>query len=364
MSFSWILFRYLAKRLLFGMFVVGTCLSALVFLIDFVEQLRTFSSKQDVAFTTIASFSLLKTPYLMEQVLPFVVLFGAVFTFVQLTRNSELVVVRASGMSVWQFIAPPLTVAILFGVLVVGLYNPISSQLYSRFEELQSRYGSSSSSFLKVSPDGIWLLQGSANAFTFIHALTVKDRATRLENVMILMLEDSDTWVSRIDAETAVITDGYWDIQNASLTEKGKTAVFHKRYLLETKLTPEQIQDSFASPDTISFWDLPEFIALAEDAGFTAHRHRIHWHRVLSLPLLLCAMVLIAASFSLRLTRLGGVGKLIMAGILFGFFLYFSSDITRALGISGNLPIVLAAWSPTIIALLLGTATLFYLEDG
>ena len=374
MVFSWILFRYLALRLAIGMAIVGGCLSALIFLIDFVELLRTFAAKSDVPFSALLGLSLMKTPYLMEQVLPFVVLFGAIFTFMQLTRNSELIVVRASGVSVWQFLAPSITVALLFGIFIVTVYNPMSSTLYSQYEEQKSRYVSTNSSFLKVSPDGIWLRQGNDEALIVLHALNVQDRATILEDVIVFQfakaeIESEDgkyelEWVSRIDAERATLEDGYWKITNASVTDREQPAVFRPETRIETYLTKQQIQDSFASPDTISFWNLPQFIRLAESAGFSAIPHRLHWHRVFSVPLLLCAMVLIAASFSLRLTRLGGVGKLILAGVLFGFFLYFCSDVSRALGLSGNLPVIWAAWFPALIAMLLGLATLFHLEDG
>ena len=374
MAFSWILFRYLALRLVIGMAVVGGCLTALIFLIDFVELLRTFAAKSDVPFSALLGLSLMKTPYLMEQVLPFVVLFGAILTFMQLTRNSELIVVRASGVSVWQFLAPSLTVALLFGIFIVTIYNPMSSTLYSQYEEQKSRYVSTNSSFLKVSPDGIWLRQGNADTLVVIHALNVKDRAAILEDVIVFRFAKAENendegeyeleWVSRVDAERATLEKGYWSVTNANVTIKEQPAVFEAETRIETYLTKEQIQDSFASPDTISFWNLPQFIRLAEGAGFSAVPHRLHWHRVFSVPMLLCAMVLIAASFSLRLTRLGGVGKLILAGVLFGFFLYFASDVTRALGLSGNLPVIWAAWAPTVIAMLLGLATLFHLEDG
>ena len=125
-----------------------------------------------------------------------------------------------------------------------------------------------------------------------------------------------------------------------------------------------QIQDSFASPDTMSFWALPGFIKTLEDAGFSALRHRLHWHSLLSGPLLLFAMVLLAASFSLKLTRSGGTGLLMAGGVASGFVLYFLTDVSLALGISGGIPVVLAAWAPAVASTLLGFALLLHLEDG
>ncbi len=126
----------------------------------------------------------------------------------------------------------------------------------------------------------------------------------------------------------------------------------------------EQIQDSFASPETMSFWQLPQFIDMLEKAGFSGLRHRLHWHTVLASPIMLCAMVMIGAVFSLRLPRHGGIAILAVAGISTGFVLYFVSNLIRAIGLSGSLPVVLAAWTIPVIALMAATGLLLHTEDG
>jgi lipopolysaccharide export system permease protein len=126
----------------------------------------------------------------------------------------------------------------------------------------------------------------------------------------------------------------------------------------------QEIEDSFASPETMSFWDLPRFIAVLEEAGFTAVKHRLYYQSLLAAPLLLCAMVLIAATFSLRPGRRAATAYLVAGGIAAGFLLYFLSDLVFALGLSGKVPVVLAAWSPAGVSTLLGISMLLHFEDG
>ncbi|HEX3411592.1 MAG TPA: LptF/LptG family permease, partial [Stellaceae bacterium] len=125
-----------------------------------------------------------------------------------------------------------------------------------------------------------------------------------------------------------------------------------------------KIEESFASPDTMSFWDLPGFIELLEQSGFPAQRHRLHFNVLLARPFLLCAMVLVAATFSLRMQRRGGATLMIVGGVASGFLLYFVSDIVFALGLSTKIPVTLAAWTPTGVSLIFGTSMLLHLEDG
>ena len=102
---------------------------------------------------------------------------------------------------------------------------------------------------------------------------------------------------------------------------------------------------------------------MLESAGFSALRHRLYYNSLLSGPLLLCAMVLIAATFALRPGR-GGTGRLVVAGVGTGFTFYILSDLVYAMGLSGRLPVELAAWVPAIVCLLLGGSSLLHLEDG
>jgi len=182
--------------------------------------------------------------------------------------------------------------------------------------------------------------------------------------VTIFQFEEDDRFVRRIDADSARLEEGYWAIEKAVMTAPDEPARFHDRFRLPTSLTLAQIQDSFAAPETLSFWALPAFIEVLERSGFSAIKHRIHFYSLLAGPLLLAAMVIIAASFSLRLTRRGGTGLLIVAGVLTGFVLYFLSDLVLALGLSGKIPPLLAAWTPAGISALAGIALLFHLEDG
>lgn len=364
MNLSWTMQRYIAIQLLIGiMAVFGGC-AVLTLMIDLVEMLNRAAGKEGIGFFTVLGMSLLKLPSISEKILPFAILFGSMWTFTRLSRTQELVIVRASGMSIWQFLTPALVLALLLGVLSVSVYNPVAAAMMSRFENLEARYIRGKTSLLSLASTGLWLRQADEGGQSVIHALRTGSQGLQLEDVIIFLQDKSEKFVGRIDAKSAKLYEGEWVLTEAWRTGVDRKPVFVERMSLPTTLTPEQIQDSFTSPETISFWDLPEFIKTFEAAGLTAVRHRLHYSALLASPFLFCAMTIIAASFSLRLARLGGVTRLILAGSLTGFLLYFLSDVTQALGISGILPVTLAAWSPTAVALLLGAATLLHLEDG
>ncbi len=364
MRLSLTLSTYITRNFLASITLVLVVLLGLVVLLDMVELLRRASGREAATVGVALQMALLRLPFWVQKIIPFAMLFGGMLALTRLTRTHELVVARAAGVSVWQFLLPGLVLALVIGGFVVTVFNPFASATTWRYEQMEAKYLRGRPSLLAVSSSGLWLREGRADGQTVVHALRVSEQDMELSDVIIFVYEGADRFVRRIDARTAKLHDGYWNLTDALVSTPDRPSEFSPEYRLETELTLDQIEESFASPETMSFWDLPGFIETLEGAGFSALRHRLHWHSILSIPLLLCAMVLIAATFSLRLTRRGGTGLLILVGLFAGFLLYFLTDIVLALGMSASIPVVLAAWAPAGVFALLGIAMLLHLEDG
>ncbi len=355
---------YISRTFFVSIAIMLGVLMSLITLIDTIELLRRAGGHENASVGLVIQMALLRVPFMTQKVLPFAVLFGGMFALMRLTRSHELVVARAAGVSVWQFLLPGLALALAIGVFVITVFNPLASATTWRYEELEAKYLRGRSSLLAVSPTGLWLREGRADGQSVIHALRVSPQNMELHDVTIFVYEGKDRFSYRLDADVATLRDGFWELKNALVSVPDQPSIFTSDYRVETELTPGQIQESFASPETLSFWQLPRFIAMLEKAGFSALRHRLYWNAILATPLLLSAMVLIAATFSLRLTRRGGTGLLVVGGLFAGFLLYFFTDLVRALGLSGSIPVVLAAWAPAGVCTMLGLAMLFHLEDG
>jgi lipopolysaccharide export system permease protein len=360
----WTLARYLSSQFLLAVATVLVGFLAIVFLFDFIEMLRRFADKPDVSFATVLGMSLLKMPNLAEDTIPFATLFGATWSFARLSRSSELVVARASGLSAWQFLAPALALGIFGGIAVIAIYNPVAAAMYEREDSLEAKYYRSRPSVLNVSPTGLWLRQVNHDGPAIINAQRVSDQGASLEDVRIVAFDEHDRFHSLIQAKAAHLEPGYWALDAGEVRWTGRENKPEPIQRFETPLTRSQIQDSFASPKTLSFWELPRFIKLAQQAGFSAIPHRLHYYTMLATPLLLCAMILLAAVFALRVQRGRGLGLLAVGAVTSGFLLYFASSLTRALGLSGVVPATLAAWAPAATATLLGVALILHLEDG
>lgn len=368
---------YVARGFLAATMATLAALTGLVALFDFIELLRRAATRPDVGFDVPATVAALRLPFVALQILPFAVLLGGIIAFWRLTRSSELIVARAAGVSAWGFLSAPLLVACAIGTLAMTGLSPISSMMLARAERIEFSQLRNVSGMSTLAGGRLWLRQGDREmdpqGVAIISGRPAMARAAdprrergpfELQGVTIWRLSSGDRPLARIESPRAVLAPGKWVLEQAVVFGTDRQSATPARIELPTELTPERIEDSFASPETLDFWALPGFIAVLEEAGFSAVRHRIQFHSLLALPLLSVAMALLAAGFSMRHNRRGGVAQMIAAGVAAGFALFVLDRIASEFGEAGSLPVVLAAWAPTGAGLLLALALLLHLEDG
>jgi lipopolysaccharide export system permease protein len=359
--------RYVLARTLGGVGAALAVISAVILLVQFVDLSRSIGVRADVNAGDIFGLTLLKSPSVIQLLLPFVFLFGGISAFVGLNRRSELVAMRAAGVSAWRFIMPAAVAAFVAGVLAVAALNPISAALSARFEADRARL---MSNYLGDTPKDIWLRQGDEHTQMVIHA---KSRDTvegevRLRGVSLYLYEKNQAgqpeFRRRLEAAEAVLRPGFWQLKDVREASAGQNSVRSDSLSLRSTLDSEAAVERFASPDTIAFWRLPDAIRLTEQAGFSASGYRLKFQQMLATPVLFTAMAILAAAFSLRLARLGGLAGLAGAGVALGFIVFFFDKFAGALGRADIIPLFAAAWAPAVVALLSGLTLLCYTEDG
>lgn len=358
------LFGYVAKAFTLWFLALFGILVSVIALANTVEMLDRLSGKSEFGLSIVLELSMLRVPQYSLEVLPFAMLGAAMGLFWRLTRTHELVVTRAAGVSIWQLLMPPITVALIIGAIAATVINPLAATLVKRYFILESEVLNEESSIISVFETGLWLRQVSAGRVDVIHAEKISDDGNDLKRVMVLRYDDKDRLVERLDAQHAKLEPGQWHLYDVWKSAPGRGTERLDEAVLATQITRERLSDNFAPPETIGFWQIPAYVEVLEVAGLPTERLKLQFHRLLALPLLLSAMVVIAATFALRPPRRGGVTFVIVIGVVVGFVLYFLSNFVFALGLSGKLPLILAAWTPTTVCLMLGVATLLHLEDG
>jgi lipopolysaccharide export system permease protein len=357
---------YIARQFFSWFCGVFGAMVSVTFLADYLELLRRGGTRAQATWGMLLEMAALKLPHTAQDVMPFAILFGTMLAFWRLTRSNELVIARAAGVSVWGFLTPAVLVALLVGVVAVTLFNPIAAGMEASYARLESRILHTDGDPLALSNAGLWLRQsdGAGGEIVLRGEKLNAPSQLQLRNVSVFFLDEKAGFTGRIEARGARLDNGFWVLDQGQRFRPSQPPEPFDEWRTATTLTAGKVEESLASPDTMSFWALPGFISLLERSGFSAQRHRLHFEVLLARPLLFCAMVLVAATFSLRMQRRGGAAMLLVSGVAAGFLLYFLSDIVLALGLSAKIPVVLAAWTPTGVSMIFGASMLLHLEDG
>ena len=337
-------------------------------LIDIIEQLRRFAVSID--YIEVFLLALLHTPASIYQVLPLIIILSSAWTFLSLARNSELIVFRAAGKSSISMLITPVILSLLIGVLAISFVNPIVASTSKKYADVKSKLIDGQETTISIGTEGLWLRQADETGHTVIRAKRANSDATELYDVTLIKLSDDKLPISRVEAEILTLNDSLWTAKNSIIWPIKYGLNSHsnvqKLSLVEipTSLKKEQITDQFGDPSTISLWSLPKFIWQLEQAGFSANRYSVWLQSELSKPIFLLAMMLVSAAFCMRQSTVRGTSLNVLAAILVGFLLFYSSNFILILGINGQLPVLISAWGPSFAALFISLGLFLNREEG
>ncbi|OCJ18222.1 LPS export ABC transporter permease LptG [Rhizobium sp. AC44/96] len=350
--------RYLTTTIWFFLGVTG-----IVFMVDFSETAGRMSNLPGYTVTGGLLMTAVRLPLILQQTVPFVALFVGMTVLIGLNRKYELVVTRAAGISVWQFMSPFVGGAFLLGLLVMAALNPLAAWGQRQAALVESNWRGDTGSSNTV-PQVPWIRQISGRDDVVIGAHKVLEDGTLLVDAVLIHFDSTGHIILRQDAASAKLKDGYWLLKTVVERRPGEIAARKDEVRVRTNLKQDFVQQRLTAPETIAFFDLPNRIRAAKSFGIPTKALETQFHSLLSQPLLLVAMTLIAATVSLKFSRFNQSRSVILGGILSGFVLYVVTVLVKAFGSSGVVPPFVATWIPVTVALALGATILLHQEDG
>ncbi len=361
--------RYIFLQTLGGVLAAAAVISAVIILIDFVETSRDIATRADISALQALQLTLLKSPLIIQSALPFMVLFGVLFTFFRLSRRSELIVMRASGYSAWRILAPAAILTICLGALSATVINPLGAAANAQFESLRDQMLGGQTGEARGAAGEIWMREQHGDGFTVITADRLDADAETLRNPVFRTYRFSETAGApelerRISAVSARLTGGFWVLNAAVEVQPGQSPNNLGAVSVPTDIRGQALFERTRSPGATDFWDLPSVIDSAREAGLSSLPYELRLHNLLAQPLVLMAAALLGIAATLRLHRMGGAAAFAVAGAIAGFGLYFTQELLLGLGSSGALDPLTASWTAPVLFALGGLFFIAATEDG
>jgi len=341
-------------------------LSLVWLLADSLELARKLSSK-DVPDFYVLKLEAFKFTSIYLETLPFSVLIGSLLCFSSLARSNELIAIRSSGISVWQFLYPAMATSFVIGFLGIFFINPIAASTQKKYESLYAKVYPNKIHGAIINGEQLWLKYIYDEKMFVLHSNKVLKKGLNLKQISVYMYDLNNKFLKRLEAEDAFLVqeneDNYWFIPKGTELVPGERRKDIENVKIPTQMTADKIQLSFSSYKTLYVFELPDFIASLESAGFSTLKYQVMFYNTLVLPLLCMAMFILAAPFAVHFSRRGGVGKLLLVGLCFGFMFYMFNNVIITLAQAGRLNIYIAIIIPIIMAGLIGVYMLLHFRE-
>jgi lipopolysaccharide export system permease protein len=302
----------------------------------------------------------LRLPLLISRFLPFSVLLGTLIAFTGLNQHSEVVAMKAAGISAHQMLAP----LIVASLVIAGMLFVFNERVVVNANRQVTAW--SDNDYKPVPPDtgnlsNVWLLSGN----DLIQARHVGGRGKtfHVEDLTIYDREGGELQ-QIIKADRADPQGNAWKLSKVSIYNSSMSMVRNLPDLIALEgVQPEQLTLAKVDPDQLDFWTLKSRIAQLERAGRPTDEAKAGlWHKV-SGPLSTLLMPLLAATAAFGLARSGQVLLRACIGMALGFAYFVADNFSIAMGNVGAYPPFLAAWAPFMLFLLVGEAVLIRSEE-
>ena len=352
-----ILDQYLVREFLRNLILITLCFISLFLIIDFFEKIRMFMSNQ-ATFQQIAGHFLYRIPMIVSHILPASTLLTALMTYGYLYRHSEIVAMKANGISLYRASYPVLIIAASICVVVFFMSEWITPYTNERAEYIRLVEVQKRQSLGTFKQNQIWY-RGQKGIYNF---RLFDAKTNRLHGITIYYMGPEMTLSMRLDAEWGEWKEERWLLHNLLVTR------FKAGEFPSLENIAEQVVDLPEKPDdfkivqkdveTMGYFELKRYIGKLQSEGYDATRYLVDLHGKLAFPLVSIILAVIGISFSLRSERSGGIAQGIGVGLFIGFSYWLVFAFGMSLGRSGTLPPLIAAWLGNI---LFGAASVFLL---
>ena len=193
----------------------------------------------------------------------------------------------------------------MIGLVATAIYNPLSAAMREWSKRLEAEiFGDQQAGMQQQNASGFWVRQRSVDGQSIVYAASSQEQGVRLDGVSVFTFDPAGKALERIEAKRATLEPGHWRLEQARVYVSGEPPRDHDTYLVKTNLTAAQVRESFSTPETVPFWDLPAYIEIAERSGLVAAGYKLQYQLLIARPFLLCAMVLLACSRQLKILPL------------------------------------------------------------
>ena len=349
------------SKIVFNGILISICLGLILNLFEEIEFFKNTSASPFLPVVLTLSY----IPNLMlVNLMPFIIFLSAMYFFISIKQNNEFLTLKVFGYSNFKIVLIISLITFLWGIIVLIIVNPITSNMVKYYEQTKSNYSKDTDHLVTINRNGVWIRETKDNNLYIINGKRLEDIS--LIGVSINVLEKGKTIIKRIEAEKVDVSNNTWNIQNAKIfnfDNKGDVKVVEdSNFRFQSFYNIEKLNSLYKNLDTISFVELITDYNKLLTRGYEKAIISEKINAFLALPFFLALMTILAAIFTVN-NRTETNIKYLFIAVLICALVYYMKDLSMALGKSDRLSAEMSVWVPIAIIGLINSIGLLQINE-
>ncbi len=360
------LFIYLFKKFYFLFFAFLISIVTLVYFIDLIEVMRIFS-EDGIAIYNAFKISALKMPFLIIELLPFIILFSSVSLFLTISRTSELHIIKSIGLSTFQILSPLFFACAIIGVFVLLIFNPFAIWTQLQYEVQESELAGKSNDANVIRSGETFHNYINEERITIMLDRVVPNRNdNNILNVFngMIIFGDNGNITKLMEFRSAKVVSNKWSISGIKQTDYTNNAITNvDSYELNLDIDAKDLLAKIIDPKFLNIYQITDYIFKFKDVNLVTQGHKLLWHQYLSLPFLILVLSMIGAVLSMNKNRHIKPLLIILRSIAVGLLVYIAMQMFLSLGQNNVMRAAIAVWLPIIFGIVLSVYIILRREE-
>ena len=338
---NYLIFGFL--KVVFNVVLIFLCLGIILNLFEEIEFFKNLNESKKLPIY----LTLLFIPNLLIELLPFIIFISAVWYFLSIRANSDLLSLKTFGFSNFKIAITLALTAFIFGYLILFVINPLTAAMTKYYENTKAKFSRDIDHLVSINKNGVWIKETFSDEKRIISASTINENF--LYKVSIYNLDKDHKLIERIESEKVDISSLPWNFETVKIfnLKENKTSIV-KNYEFETIYDLNKLNSIYRNLSTLSFIDLATSFDDYVENGYKSELLQERLHFFLSLPVFLFFMVILAAIFTIGSVNRAANIYYVFISIICCVVIYYLKDLSLALGQTERIPLTLSTWIPIL----------------
>ena len=343
------------KSLFFVFFVMGS----LVYILNLLSELDFFKDINIEIYFPLF-LSLLNSPAMLFEMLPFIFLITTQLFFIKLFNNNEIEVFKYSGLRNTKIILILSVLSILTGLIASTLFYNFSSNFKNIYLKLKSQYTADGKYLAVITKNGLWIKDIANKKILIINSSEIDNNY--LINNFITEFNEDYTVLRNIKSSKIDITDNEWKIFNAKIFKKNNYEI-QELLKLKTNFNQDRIQSLYSNLSSLNIFQLYELRENYKKLNYFVTEVELQLLKLASYPLYLFLITVFASLMMLKIKRLENTTFKIALGLFFSVIIYYINNFFFVLGSSEKIPLGFSVFFPLTIFVLINSVMMNKIND-